>query len=186
MISALAQPGSEQNPLRPDSGVRSLDEGLQQYVEENRPSAGISIPRALDDGGMFEGLGDGGGGDAVFALSTVVSRDGRVAIYQVLSEPGGRSSGRTARQQDHVDAVLAAGVRQSRFAPAQTPGGSKVAVNMIWLIDATTVVKPVAASGIVHLRESVPERAPEPVVVPAAAPKAGSEQLSSALPSATA
>ena len=195
MISTLAQPGSEQNPLRPDNGVPSLDEGLQRYVEENRLSAGISIPRAADDGGRFEGISrvlENGammeriGDDAVFALSTIVGRDGRIADYQVLSEPGGRGGQRTSRQQgDAVDAVLADAVRRSRFAPAQTPGGSKVAVNMVWLIVATTAVKPVAASHVVEVRQPAPVRVPEPVIVPAVAPEAGSER--SALPlSATA
>jgi hypothetical protein len=38
----------------------------------------------------------------------------------------------------HADDVLDA-VRQSRFAPAQTPIGRTVAVNMVWLIVVTTV-----------------------------------------------
>jgi hypothetical protein len=167
MISTLAQPGSEGNPLRPDNGVRTLDEGMQQYAEENRLSGGISIPRALNDGAMFEGLGDG---DAVFALSTVVSRDGRIANYEVLSEPG-----RGGHRSDQVDAVLADAMRQSRFAPAQTPGGNKVAVNMVWLIVSTTAVsagavRPAVTTRVVEVRELLPPLAPTPAAVPALVP----------------
>ncbi len=196
MISTLAQPGSVQNPLRPNHGVPSLELGLQQYVEENRPSAGISIPRAADDGGMFEdiarALDDGAifngiGDDAVYALSTIVTRDGRIANYQVLSEASGRGGQRTSRQTVALDAVLADAVMQSRFAPAQTPGGSKVAVNMVWLIISTTAVKPAAPPRVVQVRDVVevrepdPVRAPDPLLIPAAAPEAGGEQRS-ALP----
>jgi hypothetical protein len=38
--------------------------------------------------------------------------------------------------------MLDAAVRQSRFAPAQTPVGRAVAVNMVWLIVMTTVQTP--------------------------------------------
>lgn len=191
MISTLAQPGTEQNPLNPDSGVPSLDYWLQPYVEENRLSMGISIPRTLDDGGMFEELGTG---DAVFALSTVVSRDGRIANYQVLSEPGGRTG---QRHPDRTDAVLADAVRQSRFAPAQTPGGNKVAVNMVWLIisttavnsttsvNSTTAVKPGRATPVAEVRQPVPVETPEQVppvpVPPPATPEVGGDR-GSALP----
>jgi len=41
------------------------------------------------------------------------------------------------RQLERLDAV-----RQSRFAPAQTPIGRTVAVNMVWLIFVTTVQTP--------------------------------------------
>lgn len=171
MISSPSQPGSERNPLRPDNWVRSLDDAMRPYVDENRPSAGISIPRTLDDGGMFEGIGNG---DAVFALSTVVSRDGRIANYEVLSEQGGRRRQRSSRS-DQLDEGLDGAVMQSRFAPAQTPGGSKVAVNMVWLIIHTTAQKP-APHRVVEMRQ--PEPAPTsgqvsepPAVVPAVVPE---------------
>jgi hypothetical protein len=170
MIATLAQPGSERNQLQPDNWVPSIDDALRQYVDENRPSAGISIPRTLDDGGMFEGIGSG---DAVFALSTVVSRDGRIANYEVLSEQGGGRRQRASRP-DQLDAGLADAVMQSRFAPAQTAGGSKVAVSMVWLIIHTTAEKPAPArvvKNVVELRQPVPEPAPAPAVVPAVVPE---------------
>jgi hypothetical protein len=179
MISTLSQPGSEAYPLTPDNGVRSVNAGLQQYVDENRPSAGISLPRSLDDGSVLEGFGHE---DAVFALSTVVSRDGRIANYQLLSEQGsrgGRGAGKDVKHPDAVDAMLADAVRHSRFAPAQTPGGSKVAVNMVWLIVTTTAEVPRA---IITTAPATP--APARAVPPAALPEV--EQSSTDLVSATA
>ena len=46
-------------------------------------------------------------------------------------------SGGSAMPEAVMDAV-----RQSRFAPAQTPVGRAVAVNMVWLIVVTTVQQP--------------------------------------------
>jgi hypothetical protein len=175
MISTLSQPGSEDNPLMPYSGVRSVDNALESYLDENRVSGGISIPRSLDDGGRFEDIRravytgegeDGGGDDAVIALSAIVTRDGRIANYQMLSE-GGRE----------VDAVLAAAVRQSRFAPAQTPEGSKVAVKMVWLIISTKAVMP-PPDAFVEARRIAP--AAVPVVTPVEAPE--ESDLRSSLP----
>jgi hypothetical protein len=98
----------------------------------------------------------------------------------VLSEASGRFAQRTPRQTGEVDAVLAHAVRQSRFAPAQTPGGSKVAVNMVWLIISTTAVRPAAAPprvvqvrDVVEVREPVPALVPEPIAVPPVPPEAG-------------
>lgn len=165
MISQ-SQPGSEGNPLLPNNGVRSLEDGLNQYVDENRLSGGISIPRAVDDGGLSEGVQHAvgtSGDDAMFALQAIVTRDGRIANYQVLSEVGG------TRQ---VDAILADAVRQSRFAPGQMPGGSKVAVNMVWLVFSTKAVMPPPDAFVEVRLERTP--APAPVVVPVVvAPEAG-------------
>jgi hypothetical protein len=167
MISTLSQPGSEDNPLMPHSGVRSIDNTFASYLDENRVSGGISIPRSLDDGGRFEdiqravytgeGADVGGGDDAVITLSAVVTRDGRIANYQMLSE-GGRE----------VDEVLAAAVRQSRFAPAQTPEGSKVAVKIVWLIISTKAVMP-PPDAFVEARRIAPVAVP--VVAPVEAPQ---------------
>ena len=134
MIEALGDPGSERNPLRPDDGTRLA------YADENRLAGGISIPRVMDDGIGLDGIADE---EAEFAVATVVSRDGRIANFELLkSERAGASDKSSAEHATHVEAVLDA-VRQSRFAPAQTPGGRAVAVNMVWLIFVTTAEKEV-------------------------------------------
>jgi len=135
-LEAMANPGSELNPLRPDNNAR-VDRYFERYVDSDR-AGGISIPRVLDNGASFESIGDE---EAMFTMATVVSREGRIANAAVLKSErtGGKAEG--ALHADDLEAVLDA-VRQSRFAPAQTPGGRAVAVNMVWLIVVTTVQTP--------------------------------------------
>jgi hypothetical protein len=77
----------------------------------------------------------------MFTMATVVNRDGRITNAELLnSERGGAKTEQTVHADD-VEAVMDA-VRQSRFAPAQTPVGRAVAVNMVWLIVVTTVQQP--------------------------------------------
>jgi hypothetical protein len=106
------------------------------YVDSDR-AGGISMPRALDDGTVFESIPEQ---DATFAVAAVVSRDGRIATYELLNSErsGGHARGLHANDVEMLDAA----VRQSRFAPAQTPVGRAVAVNMVWLIVMTTVQTP--------------------------------------------
>ena len=61
MIEVLANPGSDENPMRLDGAM-------------------AAPPRALDGAGLESVPGD----EAVFALSAVVTREGRVANYEVL------------------------------------------------------------------------------------------------------
>jgi len=134
MIESLAEPGGERNPLMPGNSARV--DRLIGYVDSDR-AGGISMPRALDDGAGFESIPEE---DATFAVAAVVSRDGRIANYELLNS---ERSGRQARGQHANDVeMLDAAVRQSRFAPAQTPVGRAVAVNMVWLIVMTTVQTP--------------------------------------------
>jgi hypothetical protein len=134
MIESLAEPGGERNPLMPGNSARV--DRLFGYVDSDR-AGGISMPRALDDGTVFESIPEE---DATFAVAAVVSRDGRIANYELLNS---ERSGRQARGQHANDVeMLDAAVRQSRFAPAQTPVGRAVAVNMVWLIVMTTVQTP--------------------------------------------
>jgi Putative zinc-finger len=134
MIESLAEPGGERNPLMPGNSARV--DRLFGYVDSDR-AGGISMPRALDDGTVFESIPEE---DATFAVAAVVSRDGRIANYELLNS---ERSGRQARNQHANDVeMLDAAVRQSRFAPAQTPVGRAVAVNMVWLIVMTTVQTP--------------------------------------------
>ena len=134
MIDSLAEPGGERNPLMPGNSARV--DRLIGYVDSDR-AGGISMPRALDDGAGFESIPEE---DATFAVAAVVSRDGRIANYELLNS---ERSGRKAHNLHANDVeMLDAAVRQSRFAPAQTPVGRAVAVNMVWLIVMTTVQTP--------------------------------------------
>ena len=83
--------------------------------------------------------------DAVFALATVVNRDGRIADYEVLlshyhspSDDGTEMRGADASLSKAEVSYVREAVRQTRFSPAQSSYGP-VAVNMVWLLTHTTV-----------------------------------------------
>jgi hypothetical protein len=129
-------PGSEANPLRPDNNAR-VERYFAKYVDSDR-AGGISIPRVLDDGTFFAGIRDQ---EAMFTMATVVNRDGRITNAELLNSERSGAKAEHPVHADDLEAVLD-GVRQSRFAPAQTPIGRTVAVNMVWLIIVTTVQQP--------------------------------------------
>jgi anti-sigma factor RsiW len=161
MIQMLANPGSDENPMRLDGAM-------------------AAPPRALVDAGLDSMAGD----EAVVALAAVVTREGRVANYEVLfSERASVRRHDTAVQTGDVSSVVNA-VKQSRFAPAQSMDGLPVAVNMVWVL-ARTTVKASAQAAIV---ERAPVRlapAPRPADVDAT-PKPDSPSTSIAPPSSTA
>jgi hypothetical protein len=127
-------PGSEANPLRPDNNAR-VDRYFDKFVDSDR-AGGISIPRVMDDGASVAGIP---GEEAMFTMAMVVNREGRITTAEMLnSEHGGNKAERTL----HANEAVLDAVRQSRFAPAQTPIGRTVAVNMVWLIFVTTVQTP--------------------------------------------
>jgi len=158
MIEMLANPGSDENPMRLDGAM-------------------AAPPRALDGSGL-ESVPDD---DAVFALAAVVTREGRVANYEVLfSERASVRRHDTAVQTGDVSSVVNA-VKQSRFAPAQAVDGAPVAVNMVWLL-ARTTVKPAARAAL-----DLPPVKIAPAPRPAdAAPKPDAPSTSIAVPSSTA
>ena len=119
MIQTLSDRGSERNPLRPDGGN--------------------TIPRVLgeNDGELLAGIPTE---DGVFWFYTVIGRDGRVASFDLVRIEGSGTHRRTAAHDQHVEAVLDA-VKHSRFAPALTPTGRAVAVNVGWLFVMTTAEK---------------------------------------------
>lgn len=115
MIATLANPGSDRNPLQFDSRMLA--------------------PRTLNEGPPLDSLPED---EAVFALAAVVTREGRVANYELLQSV--RASVRrrgAAALSDEVSALLDA-VNHSRFTPAQTADGA-VAVNVVWVLARTTV-----------------------------------------------
>jgi hypothetical protein len=174
MLDTLSNPGGERNPLMPGYNAR-VDRLFSRYVDSDR-AGGISIPRALDNGAVFEGIPEQ---DAMFAVAAVVSREGKIANYELLKSErtGLRASREGAVDANDVEMVLDA-VRQSRFAPAQTSLGRVVAVNMVWLVVMTTVQAPDPHLGIrVPPAVSPASRIP-PVVVPEEAlPLKRSERL---------
>jgi hypothetical protein len=127
VIDSLAKAAADRRP-------RSL-EPLTSYYPVALDET-ILAPRGLDGGPALYAIGED---EAVFALSAVVTREGRVAAYEVL--PSGRRAARSRRAVTHaeqVDAVLDS-VRESRFEPAQGAGGGAVTVRMIWVLARTTV-----------------------------------------------
>ena len=123
--------------MKPGNTAR-YDKLSERYLDSNL-SGGVSIPRFLDDGAGLEGIADQ---DAMFAVATVVNRDGRVSNYEVLSSE--RMGEREKPVHANDMAKMLDVVRQSRFEPAQTSLGRTVAVNMVWLMVVTTVQTPPA------------------------------------------
>jgi hypothetical protein len=127
-------PGSEANPLRPDNNAR-VDRYFDKFVDSDR-AGGISIPRVMDDGTSVAGIP---GEEAMFTMAMVVNREGRITTAEMLNSERGSNN---AERALHANEAVLDAVRQSRFAPAQTPIGRTVAVNMVWLIFVTTVQTP--------------------------------------------
>ena len=105
VIAVLASPGSNDNPLRLNYEMKA--------------------PRAASDAAIVEMSGE----DAEYALSAVVSREGRVQGVAMINEPADRSG---------INAMLNEAYRM-KFAPA-TARGDAVAVSMVWLVANTTVI----------------------------------------------
>jgi len=142
---ASAHPGSDDNPLRLD--------------------AARLAPRVVGDAVALDRMEDD---DAVFAVATIVTREGRVANYELLlpSRPVSRADRRSARGDDEEVAALLHAVKQSRFTPAQGASGP-VAVNMVWVFARTTVVRDAQLEELLntapqHRAAERLERAPAP------------------------
>ena len=162
LISAIGSPGSIQRPLRPADN-------------------GISIPRLSHDevvrtGQALELMPED---DVIYAVRTVVGRDGSVADWEILLSDEGDS-----KAQDN--AVLNA-VRKTRFMPAQTPMGQAVAVDVVWVIAKTTaVMAPVSLRNRAPVEVKAKEITKPPAAVPAAPPLSGQPAEPDVRPSATA
>lgn len=144
VISILANPGSNQNPMRLN-------------YEMMAPRAVSAAPIELAEE------------DAQYALTAVVSREGRVQGVQVLNRP---------RSGDALVNAMLHEVSRVQFAPAQARG-TDVAVSMVWLVANTTVKgRPDEGLTVLRARTTPPpirplpvpveaEPAPEPTPVPA-------------------
>ena len=144
-ISVLASPGSNDNPLRLD------------YT--------MLAPRAVSDE-PFEMSEE----DTAYALSAVVSREGRVQGVEVLNQ------GATRR----VNAMLNEAYR-TQFEPA-VDRGDAVAVSVVWLVANTTVkgrhdVDMQALRQALRLRTTPEPIAPLPIPAEAAQPKSESAPM---------
>ena len=175
MIENLAEPGSNRNPQRLDTAMY--------------------LPRVLDEGSAFDDAmlseHHENHQDGLFAVAAVLTREGTIGEYALL-EHGGvqRQAAALAAGSDGEALGVLHAVRQSRFAPAQRPGGQIVAVNMVLLFNHITVK---ASHATVDLGTPLPRPAlavPQPAAPkPAGLPPEGAssqEQTAAAPASATA
>jgi hypothetical protein len=148
----ILEPGTEHNPVRPANN-------------------GISIPRLHADdakraGGTLDHIPEE---DVIYTIRTVVNRDGRVSNLEVLLADSNPVPAGTANAI--LDRAVMDAVQQSRFAPAYTPLGRAVAVEMVWVIAKTTAVAPLPAAftpAVVAKRR--PKDVPKPPVDEETAP----------------
>ncbi len=105
-----APPGSDLNPLSFNNVMRA----------PSLPTTGGVVIDTLESRASDE--------DLVFAVSAVVSREGRVSDVSVLTD---------GHDRQQVDEILNA-ISRGRLEPAQF-AGSPVAVNLVWLVAQTTV-----------------------------------------------
>ena len=137
MIELLAHPGSDRNPL-------SLDRRM-------------SAPRALDATLVLDSITQD---DAVYAVSAVVTTDGRVSNSELLMSERDQVRRHGEASDVAAEAFLDA-VKRSRFEPAQLRAGGPVAVNVVWLVARTTVKGTPTAAAVLP--------PPRPAAVPAPA-----------------
>ncbi len=148
VISVLASPGSNENPMRLNY------EMLVAPKDDARPLGVMASPIEMTEE------------EAEYALSAVVSREGRVQGVEVINQA--RSTDRS------VNAMLNEAYRV-QFAPAQARGDA-VAVSMVWLVSSTTVkgrpdTDMEALRGILRARTAPQPIGPLPVPAEANEPK---------------
>lgn len=109
LMSAMAQPGSDRNPV-----------SLGARIRPPRSYSGDAVPA------MLQATSEE---DLVLALAAVVTQEGRVAHSELLQ---------ASREDREMVLQLMNAVAAARFQPASV-GGEPVAVNLVWLITHTTV-----------------------------------------------
>jgi hypothetical protein len=110
VIDYLASPGSNVNPAR-----------IDEFTVVPRRHAASDWPVASED--------------AVFTLSTVVTREGRIQRVEMLAAEQAHA---LKVKREVIDAIIEAASR-AEFEPARA-GGAPIAVNLVWLLAHTTVV----------------------------------------------
>lgn len=153
VISILASPGSNENPMR-----------LNYEMMAPRAVSAAPIEMRSEE-------------DSEYALSAVVSREGRVQGVEVINQS--RSKDRS------VNAMLNEAYRV-QFAPAQARGDA-VAVSMVWLVASTTVkgrpdTNMEALRGILRARTAPAPIGPLPVPAEASEPKPEPEPIKPIVP----
>ncbi len=109
LMSAMAQPGSDRNPV-----------SLGARIRPPRSYSGDAVPA------MLQATSEE---DLVLALAAVVTQEGRVARSELLQ---------VSREDRQLVLQLMNAVAAARFQPASVEG-EPVAVNLVWLITHTTV-----------------------------------------------
>lgn len=124
MMDALASPGSNLNPVRVD--------GRMQLPRAYREDYGADVVMPVSVIGPSD--------DAVFTLSAVVTREGRLTNLEFLQaqERTGQGEEAPGRHASEILDLLVAASR-ARFEPARGLRDSPIAVNMVWLLAHTTV-----------------------------------------------
>jgi hypothetical protein len=146
LISTRLEPGTEQNPLRPaDNGI-----SIPRLFADDAKRAGGTLDQTTQD-------------DVIYTIRTVVSREGRISNFEVLLADGELLDPRSSTHVGLDRAVMNA-VQQSRFAPAYTPLGRAVAVDMVWVIAKTTAVVPAAALNVSTVVKPRAKDVPKPAV----------------------
>jgi Putative zinc-finger len=159
LITFLANPGSNENPVRLDA---------RMLAPRSRADEGhVPLPPMPTD-------------DAVFALSAVVTREGRVQNLELLQ--GDRPLDHKKVRPDVLLAMLQAASRVE-FEPAKsTPTGNPVAVSMVWLL-ANTTVKGSPTDDVILVRRppaasAAVERVPAKPVTPVGIARPATDELS--------
>lgn len=115
IIDVLAKPGSNVNPARIDD----FTVVPRRHAASDWPTAGWP----------------GANEDALFTLSTVVTREGRIQRVEMIDVERANA---LKVNREVIDALIEAASR-AEFEPARA-GGAPVAVNLVWLLAHTTVV----------------------------------------------
>ncbi|MGE0041515.1 MAG: anti-sigma factor [Vicinamibacterales bacterium] len=155
----LANPGSNQNPMRLDRRMRA-------------PRPYVDASFAMTDE------------DAVFALSAVVTREGRIQNIELLVA----EQARQLKVKPEVVLAMLDAASRARFAPARRIGADDVpvAVSMVWLLANTTVkgqpdldllVSPARWPGHVQVPVPPPPVPEAPDAAPPTKPSAESSSL---------
>jgi hypothetical protein len=129
MIMGLMRFGTDE---RPDSLAAIMDLLAMPGLSANT----IVIDAASHQRGTarFQAASATAEEDTVFALATIVTRDGRLANIHRLRKAGGKTRDEAKLIEGLLDAVT-----RARIEPASVDGTHAVATGMVWLVTRTTV-----------------------------------------------